>query len=85
MIRFKYVIKEGVGIHARPASLLAKEAAAYASTVTIESGGKRADVKRLLALMALGVKCNQEVFFFIEGDDEEIAAKELEEFCNRNL
>ena len=61
MKSFKYVIKEAVGIHARPASLLVKEAATYTSTVTIESGGKRADAKRLLALMALGVKYDQEV------------------------
>jgi phosphocarrier protein HPr len=85
MKSFKYVIKGDVGIHARPASLLVKEVTAYASAVTIESGGKKADVKRLLALMALGVKCSQEVTFFIEGDDEDIAARELERFCVSNL
>ncbi|MEL7654911.1 MAG: HPr family phosphocarrier protein [Bacillota bacterium] len=85
MKSFKYVITEDVGIHARPASLLVKEATTYASTITIESGGKRADVKRMLALMALGVKCGQEVTFFIEGDDEDIAAAELEAFCSRTL
>ncbi|HVI42420.1 MAG TPA: HPr family phosphocarrier protein [Anaerovoracaceae bacterium] len=85
MKSFKYVVKENVGIHARPASMLVKEAASYTSAVTIESGGKKADVKRLLALMALGVKCSQEVTFFIEGEDENIAAIELERFCSRNL
>ncbi len=85
MKSFKYVIREAVGIHARPASLLAKKAAQYASTATIDSGGRKADVKRLLALMALGVKCGQEVTFIIEGDDEEIASEELEKFCSGNL
>lgn len=85
MKSFKYVIKEAVGIHARPASLLTKEAASFSSSVLIESGGKRADAKRLLALMALGIKCGQEVTFLIEGGDEDTAAESLENFCNRNL
>lgn len=85
MRSFKYVIKEKVGIHARPASLLVKEAASFESTVTIDSEGKRADVKRLLALMALGVKCGQKVTFFIEGEDEDTAVQALENFCSCNL
>jgi phosphocarrier protein HPr len=85
MKSFKYVIKEAVGIHARPASQLAKEAATFTSAVQVESEGKKADAKRLLALMALGVKCGQEVTFFIEGDDEDTAAEALEKFCGASL
>jgi Phosphotransferase System HPr (HPr) Family len=85
MKSFKYIVKEAVGIHARPATLLVKEAASYASSVIVESCGKKADAKGLLGLMALGVKCSQEVTFLIEGDDEEAAAKGLQEFCICNL
>lgn len=85
MKSFKYTIKEEVGIHARPASLLVKEAASFASSVTLEKEGKKADVKSILMLMALGVKFGEEVTFFIEGDDEEIAAEKLKEFCDGNL
>ena len=35
MKEFTYTIKEPVGIHARPAGMLAKEAKAHESTVTI--------------------------------------------------
>lgn len=85
MKSFQYVIQEAVGIHARPASLLTKKAAEYTSAVAIESEGKKADVKRLLALMALGVKRGQKVTFFIEGEDEEIASEDLKKFCSSNL
>ncbi|MDF3002515.1 MAG: phosphocarrier protein HPr [Bacillota bacterium] len=85
MKRFSYIIKEAVGIHARPASRLVKEASIYESTVNIEACGKRGDAKRLLSLMILGVTCGQEVTFEIEGADEVLAAERLEEFCRVNL
>ena len=40
MKEFKYVIKDEQGIHARPAGLLGKEAAAFPCKVTIEKDGK---------------------------------------------
>ncbi len=85
MKTFEYVITEPVGVHARPAGLLVKVATAYKSNITIEKDEKSADVKRLMALMALGVKCGNKVTFFIEGEDEELAAAELETFCKEKL
>ena len=40
MKEFKYVIKDEQGIHARPAGLFVKEAAAFPCKVTIEKDGK---------------------------------------------
>jgi phosphocarrier protein len=85
MEQFEYRVTEPVGIHARPASILAKAAISYKSNIMIEKDGKAADVKRLIALMSLGVKCNEKVLFKIEGVDEVVAAKELEAFCKENL
>ncbi|MGN6713443.1 HPr family phosphocarrier protein [Anaerocolumna jejuensis] len=85
MKKFEYIITEPVGIHARPAGMLVKAASAYKSAVTIERDSRTADVKRLMALMALGVKCDEKVTFIIEGTDEDTAVKELEAFCKENL
>ena len=50
MKEFTYTIKEPVGIHARPAGMLAKEAKACQSTVTIvDKNGKSVDATRLMA------------------------------------
>ena len=43
MKTFQYVIKDEVGIHARPAGLLVKEVKKYQSKVTIEGNGKKSD------------------------------------------
>ena len=43
MKEIKYVITDPLGIHARPAGLLVKQAAGFASTITIDNGVKKAD------------------------------------------
>lgn len=53
MKKFNYVIKDEIGIHARPAGLLVKEAKKYESTITIRKGEKTAEAKKLMALISL--------------------------------
>lgn len=73
MKKFEYVIKDNLGIHARPAGVIIKEAAKYNSTVTISKGEKSVDGKKLFALMSLGVKHTDTITVVVEGDDENIA------------
>ena len=53
MKQFSYVIKDEIGLHARPAGLLAKEAKKYQSTVTISCNGKSAAASKLMAIMGM--------------------------------
>lgn len=85
MKTFNYIITDEVGIHARPAGMLVKEAKKYASTVSIVKGEKKADAKKLMVLMGLGVKCGEEVTVELDGADEEAAAAALETFFKENL
>lgn len=85
MKEFKYVIKDAEGIHARPAGMFVKEAAALPETVKIAKGDKEVDAKRLLAVMGLGVKCGEEITVRVEGDGEEAAAEKLQAFLEANL
>ena len=85
MKEFTYTIKEPVGIHARPAGMLAKEAKTCQSTVTIVKGDKSVEATRLMALMGMGIKCGDTVTVRIEGADEDTAAPALEKFFNENL
>ena len=48
MKSFNYVITDEVGIHARPAGLLVKEAKKYESAVTIVKGDRKADRKSVV-------------------------------------
>ena len=85
MKSFDYVITDEVGIHARPAGLLVKEAKSYDSVIRITKDGKSAEAKKLMALMGLGVKKGDTVTVSVEGGDEESVAAKMEEFFKNNL
>ncbi|MGN0368012.1 MAG: HPr family phosphocarrier protein [Wujia sp.] len=85
MKSFEYTITDEVGIHARPAGLLAKKVKEYASKVVIEKDGKSAEAQKLMAVMALGVKKGETVTVKVEGDDEDAAVIEMETFFKENL
>lgn len=85
MKEFKYTIQDELGIHARPAGMLVKQAAGFKSTITLSNGVKSADAKRIMAVMGMGVKQGQEVTVTIEGEDEEAAAAAVEAFFRENL
>lgn len=85
MEQIKYVIKDNAGIHARPAGLLVKLAKEFESSVTIEKDGKTADARKILAVMSLGAKKDDEITVKIDGNDAEEAASKIKEFLENNL
>lgn len=86
MKQFTYTIQDSMGIHARPAGLLVKAAAAFKdTTIEISSNGKKADVKRIMTIMSMGVKQGAEVTVTCEGADEDAAAEAMEKFFKENL
>lgn len=85
MKEFNYTITDEIGIHARPAGMLAKKAKAFESSVTIAKGEKEAALTKLMAVMALGVKHGDTVTVKAEGADEEAAIAEIKKFFDENL
>ena len=71
MKQFSYIIKDEIGLHARPAGLLAKEAKKYQSTVTLSCNGKSAAAGKLMAIMGMGVK---------HGDNVEVTIPQQQSF-----
>lgn len=85
MKTFDYTIKDAIGIHARPAGLIVKKAKEFESVFTMTKDGKRADLRKLMALMSLGVKCGDTVTVTAEGIDEDIAAAAMEQFFEETI
>ena len=54
MKEFDYTIRDPLGIHARPAGLLAKEAKAFSAVCTITKGDQTKKLTQLMMLMARG-------------------------------
>ncbi len=86
MKEFTYTIKDELGLHARPAGMLAKQAKNYADTViTVSLGGNSAKASQLMKLMGLGVKCGDTVTVSADGPEEDTAIKEMQEFFEANF
>ncbi len=85
MVKFSFVVKDEMGLHARPAGQLVKEAAKCTSKVTIKKGEKSGDAKRIFNVMGLSVKHGDEVEILVEGEKEEEEAAVLEAFVAENI
>ena len=85
MKEFYYTVKDPIGMHARPATQLVNTVKGLASVVTVEKQGKKADARKLLALMSLAAAHGDEVHIVIEGEDENVAEEKVKSFFEENL
>ena len=85
MKEFTYTVTNPIGIHARPAGMLARKAKEFESLCTITMGEKTQKITQLMMLMAMGVKQGDTVTVRAEGPDEDRAIAELEAHFKANL
>ena len=86
MQQFNFTVKDPLGIHARPAGIIAKMAKPYSDTlITITKAGTTVKASQLMKLMSLAVKNGDEVVVAAEGPSEEAAIAELKKFFDENL
>ena len=86
MKQFTYTIKDPLGIHARPAGLLAKLAKDYGDTVvTVTKGDNTVKASQLMKLMGMGIKQGNEIVVAAEGPAEDEAVAAVQKFFEENL
>lgn len=86
MKQFTHTIRDEMGIHARPAGLLAKAAKDFADTViTVSKGGNSVRATQLMKLMSLGVRPGDTVTVAAEGPQEAAAIAAMEAFFREHL
>ena len=84
MRSFMYTIKVPVGMHARHAGLIVKEAKLYQSVIILYCGEKSANARHLMGLMMLGVRQGDTVRVTVEGVDEDNAALKIKALFFKN-
>lgn len=86
MKQFTYTVKDPLGIHARPAGMLAKTAKSFAdTTITVTKGEATVKASQLMKLMALTVKQGDVITVFAEGGNEDAAIIAMSDFFTNNL
>jgi phosphocarrier protein len=81
MTAYPVTIRNLLGLHARAANLLAREASAFESTIQLEdpATGRRVDAKSIMQLLMLAAGQGSALVLHLEGPDADTAASVLTE------
>ena len=77
MVKESVVISNETGLHARPASEIAKIAMKYNCEINLVVNDKKINAKSPLMIMAAGSKGNSKVEICCNGENEQEALKEI--------
>ena len=85
MPEVKLVIRNKVGLHARPAVLFVQAAQGFQSDVRVIKDGKEGNAKSFKSVLALAVNQNDEVVVRAEGADADAALAALTRLVEDNF
>ena len=71
------VVKNQVGLHARPATFFVQKANEFKSSIWVEKEERRVNGKSLLGVLSLGIIGGTSIRIIADGPDEETAVNSL--------
>lgn len=80
-----FVLRNKVGLHARPAALFVKTALRFKCRITVSKDDKEADAKSILSVLSLGAEQGDTVIIRTEGEDEVEAMEALKALIESNF
>ena len=86
MITREVILKNEEGLHARPATEIAKNGSKYSCDIKFDVNGKQYNAKSVIHIMSAGIKNNTQIKIICDGVDEKEALTDLlETFKNNSL
>ena len=82
MVERELVLQNDTGLHARPASMIVKEASKYNSEIKILKGNHEYNAKSIMSLLSMGAKKGDILVIQALGKDANKAVEELENVLN---
>lgn len=76
-------IKNSLGIHARPASMLVKLASKFDSDIKIEKNGIEVNAKSIMGILMLASGEGDKITITAEGKDEEKAVESIHDLIEK--
>ena len=73
------MVKNQVGLHARPATFFIQKANEFKSSIWIEKEERRVNAKSLLGILSLGIVGGTNIRIIADGTDEQQAVESLVE------
>lgn len=84
-VKKKIIIKNKLGLHARPAALFVQIANKFDSDVTVKKGSKEVNGKSIMGILMLAAGKGSTVLVSIDGQDAGQAMVELEKVLSGEL
>ena len=82
MMKKEVTIKFVNGVEASPIALLVQTANRFSSSIYIEFGDKKVNVKSIMGMMTLGLDAGEEITLSANGEDEEAAMAGIEQYLS---
>jgi len=79
MIQKKYVIKDELGLHARPAAKIVNKLKEFDADFKIKVNDKLVNMSSIMILLSLKLTVDKKIEIRIEGKEEQTALSRLEE------
>lgn len=79
------IIKNKLGLHARPASLFVQTATKFDSDITVRKDDEVANGKSLMSMLVLSAACGSKLTITAKGPDAEQAVKALNDLIDRRF
>ena len=79
------MVKNQVGLHARPATFFIQKANEFKSGIWIVKDERKVNAKSLLGVLSLGITRGSEITIVADGADEEDAVEELAKLVQVNF
>lgn len=73
----RVTLRNASGLHARPAKIFARAAAAHPAEIEVEKDGRRVNAKSVLSLLTLDCHQGDEILITTEGDGADATLGEL--------
>ncbi|MCQ4924442.1 HPr family phosphocarrier protein [Tissierella carlieri] len=85
MVQREIVLLNDTGLHARPASMIVKEAAKYISEIKIIKNEKEYNAKSIMSILSMGAIKGDCLVIRAIGEDERKAVEELGDFIENKI
>jgi phosphocarrier protein len=85
VVEKKFVIRNQLGLHARPAALLVETANRFQSEITVQKGKYKINAKSIMGVLMLAAGPGSRVTIRIIGPDAERAMEAIEKLISQNF
>ncbi|GFI01522.1 MAG: HPr family phosphocarrier protein [Lachnospiraceae bacterium] len=82
MIQKSIKIQLNGGLEARPVAMLVQVASQHESSVYIETDGKKVNAKSIMGMMSLALDNGEDITVITNGNDEQAAMKDMEDYLS---